>query len=176
MKFLIVSDIHGSANSAKMLVEKFEKTGADRIILLGDLLYYGPRNGLPENFNPQEVTNILNSLADKILAVRGNCDSEIDQVVLDFQLAENMYIVVGDKIYFCTHGHHISHETPANFADGITVLYGHFHVTRKTEISGVTYFNIGSITKPKHDSKKCYGILDENGIKVFDLDDNLILE
>ncbi len=176
MKFLIVSDIHGSADSAKILAEKFEKTGADKIILLGDLLYFGPRNGLPENYDPKEVINILNSLADKIVAVKGNCDAEIDQMVLDFKIAESAYVVVGGKTYFCTHGHHISHESPANFAEGTTVLYGHFHISRKTVISGVTYLNIGSITKPKHDSKKCYGVLDENGVKVYDLDDNLILE
>lgn len=176
MKYLVMTDIHGSRNSAEILKEKFERSGADKILLLGDLLYFGPRNTMLDDYEPKSVIDILNSFADKIVAVRGNCDAEVDQMVLDFELNESVVIELQDRSYFCTHGHHISHEAPGKLAKGTVVLYGHFHKTRVTEIDGVTYFNIASITYPKGDSVKCYGILDESGISVFDLDDNLIIK
>lgn len=174
MKYLIMTDIHGSRKSAEILREIFKRTGADKILLLGDLLYFGPRNILIDDYDPKSVIEILNSFADKIVAVRGNCDAEIDQRMLDFPLNDSVMIELQGKSYFCTHGHHISHEAPIKLAKGTVVLYGHFHKTRVTEIDGVTYFNIASITYPKGDSVKCYGILDENGVKVYDLQGKLI--
>ena len=176
MKYLIMTDIHGSRNSAEILKQKFAETKADKILLLGDLLYFGPRNTMLDDYDPKSVIEILNSFADKIVAVRGNCDAEVDQMVLNFQLNESVMIELQGKSYFCTHGHHISHEAPAKLAKGTVVLYGHFHKTKITEIDGVTYFNIASITYPKGDSVKCYGILDESGVSVFDLDDKLIMK
>lgn len=176
MKYLIMTDIHGSRNSAEILKQKFIETKADKILLLGDLLYFGPRNAMLDDYDPKSVIEILNSFADKIVAVRGNCDAEVDQMVLDFQLNESLMIELQGKSYFCTHGHHVSHEAPAKLAKGTVVLYGHFHKTKITEIDGVTYFNIASITYPKGDSVKCYGILDESGVSVFDLNDKLIIK
>lgn len=176
MKYLIATDIHGSSISAKIIKEKFEKLGANKLVLLGDILYHGARNDLPEGYAPKEVTEILNSLADKIIAVRGNCDSEVDQMVLNFMINENAAIDIGGKFVFLTHGHHVNPEVPAKLANGSIVLYGHFHVTKKTVVDGVTYINVASITLPKNGCEKCYGILDEKGVQIFNLNDQLILE
>ena len=171
MKYLIVSDIHGSVNSANIIKEKFETLKCDKILLLGDILYHGPRNDLPLNYNPKKVISILNPLADKIIAVRGNCDAEVDQMVLDFKINDDYKL----GKYYLTHGHHVNYEKPIKLETGSIVLHGHTHIIRKDVVEGVTYVNIGSITLPKNNTKRCYGLLDEEGIKVFDLDDNLLL-
>jgi hypothetical protein len=175
MKYLIATDIHGSGKSADIIKEKFEEQKADKLVLLGDLLYHGARNELPDGYAPKHVTAVLNSLASKVIAVKGNCDSEVDQMVLDFHINESAMIDIAGKSVLLTHGHHINPEAPAKLGAGSVVLYGHFHVTKLTNVEGVTYINISSITLPKHDSVKSYGILDESGVRVFDLDDKEIL-
>lgn len=174
MKYLIASDIHGSEESAKIIVEKFKNLKADKIILLGDILYHGPRNDLPVYYNPKKVFEILNQYADKIIAVRGNCDAEVDQMVLDFKLNENFELTESGVDYFLTHGHKISAESPAKLKAGTVVLYGHTHIIQKNVISDVIYLNIGSITIPKQNTARCYAVLDESGVKIFDFNDNLI--
>ena len=171
MKYLIATDIHGDGVSARIIKEKFEKFSCDKIILLGDILYHGPRNELPKNYAPKKVIEILNSLSDKIVAVRGNCDAEVDQMVLTFELKDNQIIEEGDVKYYLTHGHHVSAESPAGLENGFVVLHGHTHIIKKDVVNGVTYINIGSITLPKNGTPKCYAILDENGVKVYDLND-----
>ncbi len=171
MKYLIASDIHGDRLSAEIIEEKFKRNDCDKIILLGDVLYHGPRNDLPENYNPKKVIEILNALSDKIVAVRGNCDAEVDQMVLKFELKESEMVEVSGKNYFLTHGHHVSASEPAALEEGTTVLHGHTHIIQKDVVNGVTYLNIGSITLPKNGTPKCYAILDADGVKVYDLDD-----
>lgn len=176
MKYLIATDIHGNKKSAQIIKEKFEQLGADKIILLGDLLYNGPRNPVEEDYSPKDVIEILNSLSDKIIAVKGNCDGEVDQMVLNFMLNDCAVIELNGKTYFCTHGHHINQASPAKIAKGAVVLYGHFHKTEVTNVDDVTYLNIASITFPKNNNVKCYGVLDENGVCVYSLRDELILK
>lgn len=171
MKYLIASDIHGDARSAEIIIEKFNENNCDKIILLGDILYHGPRNELPEHYEPKKVIEILNAVSDKIVAVRGNCDAEVDQMVLNFELKDFQEIELAGKKYYLTHGHHVSAQTPAKLKSGTTVLHGHTHVIKKDLIDGVTYVNIGSITLPKQNTPKCYALLDECGVKVFDLND-----
>lgn len=175
MKYLIVTDIHGSRNSTEILLKKFKQSGADKILILGDTLYHGPRNALLDDYDPKFVMEALNNLAENIVAVRGNCDAEVDQMVLNFMLNESVIIEINGKSYFCTHGHKINPESPAKIARGSVVLYGHFHVTKVTNQNEVTYLNIASITYPKGDSCSCYGILDESGVAVYDLEDREIV-
>lgn len=171
MKYLIASDIHGDSVSAEILIEKFKNNNCDKIILLGDILYHGPRNDLPENYNPKKVIEILNEYSDKIIAVRGNCDAEVDQMVLNFNLLEDAFIEESGNVYYLTHGHHTNANEPADLKEGTTVLHGHTHIIKKDIVDGVIYLNIGSITLPKENTSKCYAVLDENGVQVFDLND-----
>lgn len=174
MKYLIASDIHGGLDSAKIIIEKFKYFNCDKIILLGDILYHGPRNDLPESYNPKKVIEILNSVADNIIAVRGNCDAEVDQMVLNFELSENKILSVGNKNYFLTHGHKVCAEKPISSDSDLIVIHGHTHIIKKDIINNVTYINIGSITLPKQNTPRCFAVLDESGILVYDIYDNFI--
>ncbi len=175
MKYLVVTDIHGNAVSADIILEKFKQVKADKIILLGDYLNNGPRNGLPERYDPQYVAEVLNRLAENIIAIKGNCDSEVDQMMFDFTISENAIVDIDGKQVFLTHGHHINPNSPAKLAKGTLVVYGHFHNTKLEDVNGVKYLNISSITFPKHGSEKCYGVLDKKGIMIYNLDDKEIL-
>ena len=113
MKYMIASDIHGSAYYCRAMLDAFEKEGADRLILLGDILYHGPRNDLPRDYAPKEVIAMLNAKKDALLCVRGNCDTEVDQMVLDFPiLADYAVLDLGKKLLYLTHGHHHNEKTP----------------------------------------------------------------
>ena len=176
MRYLVASDIHGSATGAKIIAEKFKKLKCNKILLLGDILYHGPRNPFPDGYSPKDVCDILNPLAENIIAVKGNCDAEVDQMVLDFKLNDAVSLELEGKTIFCTHGQNISEEMPAKFAEGTVVLYGHYHKVRSSKIDGTTYINVGSIALPKEQSPKCYGVLDGIGIKIYDINDNLFAE
>ena len=163
MKFLIASDIHGSAYFCRKLIETIEKENADRVIILGDILYHGPRNDLPKDYAPKEVIAMLNQLKDKLLCVRGNCDTEVDQMVLDFPvLADYAVIPVGDKLVYATHGHVYNEEKMPPICKGDILLHGHTHVPKCTEHTNYVYMNPGSISIPKEDSAHSYMTL-ENG-------------
>ena len=142
-----------------MLLE-FEKAGADKLILLGDILYHGPRNDLPREYNPKAVIDMLNPYARKILCVRGNCDTEVDQMVLKFPLlADYGFIQLGDRFAYLTHGHHID-EIP--FLNGDTVISGHTHIPKSEVQNGTLFLNPGSVSIPKENSDRGYMTL-ENG-------------
>ena len=168
MKILIASDIHGDAICAKKLVEEFERTGADKLLLLGDVLYHGPRNDLPAGYAPKTVISILNPLKEKILCVRGNCDTEVDQMVLDFPiLADYSFIAVDDLTVFATHGHNYNMNTAANLSANTILLHGHTHVPVAEPFgNGNVYINPGSTSIPKENSPKSY-ILYENRVFSF---------
>lgn len=175
MKYLVVSDIHGSIESTKIIEEKFFSLKCDKIIILGDILYHGPRNDLPENYNPKKVIEILNKYSDQIIAVKGNCDAEVDQMVLNFPIYLGYYLTINEKKYYLTHGHHINYLNPKEFNEKMNILHGHTHIIRKDQIGNDIYFNLGSITLPKENTPKCYGIL-EDTFKIYNLNDELILE
>lgn len=163
MKFLIASDIHGSAFYCDLLLKAIEKENADRIILLGDILYHGPRNDLPRDYAPKKVIEMLNPIKEKLLCVRGNCDTEVDQMVLSFPvLADYAVIPVGNKLIYATHGHNYNPSTLPPLAKGDILLNGHTHIPKCTEYENFVYMNPGSVSIPKEDSCHSYMTL-ENG-------------
>ena len=167
MKILIASDIHGSAYYCRMLLEALEREKADRLFLLGDILYHGPRNDLPERYAPKEVLAMLNPHAAEILCVRGNCDCEVDQMVLDFPImAEYALLDAGSALIFATHGHVYNPQNPPVLPRGSIVLCGHTHIPVCKESDGITYLNPGSVSIPKNGSAHSYMIY-ENGAFVW---------
>ena len=151
-KLMIASDIHGSARWCRSLLETFEKEQADRLLLLGDVLYHGPRNDLPEAYAPKEVAAMLNIVRDKILCVRGNCDAEVDQMMLEFPvMADYAVLLFGDQEIYATHGHHFNEQTPP-FPEGSILLYGHTHVPVCVRHDTFTAMNPGSVSIPKQGS------------------------
>lgn len=170
MKLLIASDLHGSAYWVKKLMDFAESENPDKLILLGDLLYHGPRNDLPTGYAPKEVIPMLSAWRDKIIAVRGNCDAEVDQMVLPFPcMADSSQILVDGKILYLTHGHHESPENLPALPEGSVFLSGHTHVKIDKVINGVHCLNPGSVSIPKDGSHSC--MVYEDGVftvKIFE--------
>lgn len=161
MKFLIASDIHGSAYYSQKLLKAYQKENADKIILLGDILYHGPRNDLPKEYNPKAVIAMLNPLKDKILAVRGNCDCEVDQMVLEFPiLADYAIITAGKTLIYITHGHNFNSANLPPLSKGDILLHGHTHVPAAEKHATFTYLNPGSVSIPKENSPHSYMTFD----------------
>ena len=161
MKWLIASDIHGSATYCRQLLDAFDREGADALLLLGDLLYHGPRNDLPEGYAPKTVIDLLNARREKIFCVRGNCEAEVDQMVLTFPvLADYMLLPLGDRMIYATHGHHASETNPPPLPQGSVLLHGHTHVPACRECAGGWYLNPGSVSIPKEGSPRGYMILE----------------
>lgn len=167
-RILIASDIHGDALTTERLVEIYRDSGAEKLLLLGDILYHGPRNDLPEGYAPKRVIELLNPLKNDILAVRGNCDTEVDQMVLSFPiLADYAYLSLDGLSIFATHGHKFNKETPPPLAKGDILLHGHTHVPVAEEFGdGNVCINPGSLSIPKESSPKSY-ILYERGVFSF---------
>lgn len=158
MKWMIASDLHGSALYTGEMLERFRLEGADRLLLLGDLLYHGPRNDLPQDYAPKEVIGMLNEAASRIFCVRGNCEAEVDQMVLNFPvLAEYCLLDWAGRLVFATHGHRYNQEAPPALAAGEVLLHGHTHVPAKVQTSGGWwYLNPGSVSLPKEGSARGY--------------------
>ena len=178
MKLLISSDIHGDAEAMKSLLAAFKKEGADRMLILGDLLYHGPRNDLPKTYAPKEVISLLNDNKDVIFSVRGNCDTEVDQMVLDFPiLADYAYFELDGLSIFATHGHHHNTATPPPLREGEILLHGHTHVLKCEEFgNGNFYLNPGSAALPKENNPKTYMIYENRTFTVKDFLGNTVLE
>ena len=178
MKLFICSDIHGDLKSAEAMLELYKKEGCDRILILGDLLYHGPRNDLPAGYAPKGVIALLNENKDKILSVRGNCDTEVDQMVLNFPiLADYAYLELDGLSIFATHGHHHNTETPPPLRDGEILLHGHTHIPVCVPFGGNNYYlNPGSISLPKGGFKKSYMIYENRCFTVKSIDGDIILE
>ena len=167
MKWLIASDLHGSGYYCRALLDAFDREKADRLLLLGDLLYHGPRNDLPRGYDPKSVTAMLNERQASILAVRGNCDAEIDQAVLQFPiLADYALLSVGSRLLFVTHGHLFHLDALPPLHPGDILLHGHTHVPACETRDGVTYLNPGSLAIPKADSPHSYMTL-EDGVFLW---------
>lgn len=165
MKILIASDIHGSEYWCRKMLAAYKSEKADKLLLLGDILYHGPRNDLPEGYNPKEVINLLNEIRDEILAVRGNCDTEVDQMVLKFPiLADYAYICEGDTRIFATHGHKFNEENLPPLKNGDILLNGHTHVQVKREHQEYTYINPGSVSIPKENTGHGYAIFEDGEV------------
>ena len=164
MKLMIASDIHGSAYYCKKLLEAFNREGAEKLLLLGDILYHGPRNDLPKEYAPKEVIALLNPIKDKLLCVRGNCDTEVDQMVLDFPvLADYAILWLDGRTVYATHGHNYNEGKLPPLAEGDILFNGHTHVPKCTDHGTYTYMNPGSVSIPKENSPHSY-IIYENGV------------
>ena len=176
MKWMIASDLHGSAYYCRKMLEAFEREGADRLFLLGDLLYHGPRNDLPREYAPKEVIPLLNGKKEKLLCVRGNCDAEVDQMVLEFPvLADYAVLPVGQRLIYATHGHiyHVKNLPP--LAPGDVLLHGHTHVPAWTEFGqGNLYLNPGSVSIPKEDSPHSYMTVEGNTMQWKELESSAV--
>ena len=171
MRWLIASDIHGSAFYCDKLIERFQVENADKLLLLGDILYHGARNDLPRGYEPKRVAASLNSIADKIMCVRGNCDSEVDQMVLDFPImADYAVLDTGKVLIFATHGHVFGEQNPPKFAKGSCLLCGHFHVPALRKREEFFYLNCGSVSIPKEGSWHSYIVFDGERFSWKDLD------
>ncbi len=170
MKLMIASDLHGSAFYCKQMLEAYRREGADKLLLLGDILYHGPRNDLPKDYSPKEVAAHLNAVAGELLCVRGNCDSEVDQMVLDFPiLAESCILYCGGKMIFATHGHQFNEEHLPKLKKGDILLNGHFHLPKLVEYEGYIYMNPGSVSIPKEESRHGYMVLEDSSFYWKDL-------
>ncbi len=172
MKCVIASDIHGSAEFCKKLLDAYNREGAGRLFLLGDILYHGPRNNLPGEYNPKEVIAMLNAMKGSILCVRGNCDTDVDQMVLDFPImAEYAIIAVGDRMIYATHGHKFNTSNIPSIKRGDVLLHGHTHIPKCEEFGdGLLYCNPGSVSIPKDGSEHSYMTLDGNVLEWKNLD------
>ena len=175
MKVLVISDIHGSAYYAKKIKEIVEKENPDKIILLGDLYYHGPRNDLSQEYNPMEVAEILNSLKDKLLVVKGNCDAEVDEMISDFKFEEYLLLDInGKKIYF-NHGHKYNIEN-IPYEDFEILIYGHIHQGFIQEKEGYLFANPGSISLPKCGTEHSYLIIEEDKLILKDVEGIVLQE
>ena len=162
-KWMIASDLHGSAYYCRLLLERLEEEQADRLIFLGDLLYHGPRNDLPEEYDTKAVTKLLNGVKTKLLCVKGNCDSEVDQMVLEFpMLAEYAVLPVGDRLCYLTHGHNYGPDNLPPMEKGDILISGHTHVPVFRQEGGFVRLNPGSVSLPKEETPHSYMTL-ENG-------------
>lgn len=171
MKLLIASDIHGSAYYCRKLLDAFQTEKADKLLLLGDILYHGPRNDLPREYAPKEVIALLNPLKDRIYCVRGNCDSEVDQMVLSFPiLADYAVFPFGRHAIYATHGHVFHENNLPPLADGDILLHGHTHIPKCIRHERYTYLNPGSVSLPKENSPHSYIRFDGEHFDWVDLD------
>ena len=167
MKLMIASDLHGCAPACRRVLELFEESGAERLILLGDLLYHGPRNDLPEGYDPKAVIALLSPLAERLLCVRGNCDAEVDQMVLPFPImAETALLMVDGRTWFCAHGHRAGANPTADdlptLPAGSVFLSGHTHVpTLDVDARGILRLNPGSTSIPKGGYPASYALYEE---------------
>ena len=171
MKWMIASDIHGSAACCEKLLAAFGREQADRLLLLGDLLYHGPRNDLPQGYAPKEVIAQLSGVKDKVFCVRGNCEAEVDQMVLPFPvLADYCLLEQKGRVIFATHGHHYNLENPPLLQPGDVLLHGHTHIPAKDNSLGFWYLNPGSVAIPKENSPHSYMTLEDGQFLWKDLD------
>lgn len=177
MKWLIASDIHGSAYYCQRLIEAYKKENADRLIILGDILYHGPRNDLPRDYAPKQVIAMLNEIKNELLCVRGNCDTEVDQMVLDFPvLADYAILDLGERLAYLTHGHIYNEGNLPPICDGDIIIHGHTHVPKCVKHKNYICMNPGSVSIPKEDSHHGYMTLENGKFLWKDLDGEIKLE
>lgn len=175
MKLFLISDIHGSLFCLKKALENYNKEKADYIVILGDALYHGPRNPLPIKYNPKEVAALLNAYKEKIIAVRGNCDSEVDQMMLDYpMMSEYAIILFNNRKLFLTHGHLYNKDKLPNLNDNDILIQGHTHIPVAEKLGNIYLLNPGSITLPKENNPNSYAVLQNDLFEIKDMDGNCI--
>jgi putative phosphoesterase len=169
MKLMFASDIHGSASAMEAILRQYKLEGAQRLVLLGDLLYHGPRNDLPDQYNPKAVTAMLNENKSELLCVRGNCDAEVDQMMFEFPMMSDYAIVdAGNEVFFCTHGHLWNERCLPPIGMGSVLVHGHTHIPESKRLApSLALFNPGSVSLPKGGSSRSFGYYDGHELKTF---------
>lgn len=171
MKWMIASDLHGSARFTRLLLDAWQRERADRLLLLGDLLYHGPRNDLPPEYDPKQVIALLSPLKGRVFAVRGNCEAQVDQMVLPFPiLAESCLLESQGRLIYATHGHLYHSQNLPPLSGGDILLQGHTHVPAKLERQGILCLNPGSVSIPKENSPHSYMTLEGGLFQWKELD------
>lgn len=173
MKILIASDLHGSAYYAKLIIEKLNEENAEQLLLLGDIYNHGPRNPLPQGYATMDVAELLNSIKDKLIVVKGNCDSAVDTMISEFDFIEDVCIYSNGKKIFCTHGHiYNKDKMPKTKYDAI--IYGHFHTGFIDKIGDLTVANTGSLSLPKNGTAHSYLVLEDGVLTLKNVDGKII--
>ena len=177
MKLMFASDVHGDFDCARAMLEAFRAEKAENLILLGDLLYHGPRNDIPAGYAPKKVIQLLNGAKNHLVCVRGNCDTEVDQMVLEFPiLADYMLIFERGRRLFITHGHHYNTTTPPLLSEGDVLIHGHTHVLTVTPFgNGLTYLNPGSVSLPKENNPRSFMIYEDGLFTIKDFEGNTLV-
>ena len=177
MKYLFASDIHGSAYYCRKLLDAFREEQAERLVLRGDLLYHGPRNDLPREYAPKEVIALLNEHKNKIYAVRGNCEAEVDQMVLEFPvMADYCILSVDGRTFYATHGHIYNQDNLPPLQEGDILIHGHTHVLKAQQMDGYILLNPGSVSIPKEGNPATYAVLENSIFTIKDFDGNTVRE
>ena len=170
MKLMFASDIHGSAYYCRKMLERFEKEPPEKLILLGDLLYHGPRNDLPKDYAPKEVIGMLNGIKKELLCVRGNCEAEVDQMVLEFPvLADYMVMFEAGHMFFITHGHLFNKEKVPMLKSGDILIHGHTHIQAMEDCGDFFYINPGSVSIPKAGNQHSYMMYEDGTFTIRNL-------
>lgn len=177
MKYMFASDIHGSAYYCRKMLDAYKEEQADRLVLLGDLLYHGPRNDLPKEYAPKEVISLLNSLKSEIYAVRGNCEAEVDQMVLDFPvMADYCILVIDGRTFYATHGHIYNQDNLPPVKQGDILIHGHTHVLKAEQNEDCILLNPGSVSIPKEGNPPTYAVLADSVFTIKDFSGNTVRE
>lgn len=177
MRLFFISDIHGSYFYAREAIERFKVEKADYIVILGDILYHGARNPLPKEYNPKEVAPLLNEYKDRIIAIRGNCDSEVDEMVIEFPIMSTYSNILCDgRRIFLTHGHVYNEGNMPKLSKGDVFAFGHIHLPVAEKKGDYYFINPGSITLPKENNPNSYGVLENDLFQIKDFGGNLIKE
>lgn len=177
MKYMFASDIHGSAYYCRQMLKAYEEEKAERLVLLGDLLYHGPRNDLPKEYAPKEVIQMLNAHKNELYVVRGNCEAEVDQMVLEFPvLADYCILVIDGLTFYATHGHVYNQNHLPPMKNGDILIHGHTHVLKAEAMDGYILLNPGSTSIPKEGNPPTYAVLEDKVFKIKDFDGNIIKE
>lgn len=175
MKLMIASDIHGSAYYCLEMLDAMKKECPDRLLLLGDILYHGPRNDLPLEYEPKKVIKMLNEVKEKLFCVRGNCDTEVDQMVLDFPvMADYCILVIDGKTLYATHGHVYNQNNLPPLCQGDVLIHGHTHVLKAEQMDGYILLNPGSVSIPKEGNPPTYAVLEDGVFSIRDFDGNVV--
>ncbi len=175
MKIMFISDIHGSVVYAEKAIEKFEREGYDKLVILGDILYYDSYYALSQEFSTKKVATLLNKHKDNIIAIRGNCDKEAHQSLLEFEMMDDYKeIMLIDRKIFITHGHLYNREQMPRLNKGDLFVHGHFHVAMTEVLGDVYYLNPGSVSLPRNNSRNSYGVLEDGIFSVWDFEGNLL--
>lgn len=172
---MFASDIHGSAYYCEKMLEAYQKEKADKLILLGDLLYHGPRNDLPRDYAPKKVISMLNSIKEDLCVVRGNCDAEVDQMVLEFPIMADYAILYWEKkMIYATHGHKYSMDNLPPMKDGDIFIQGHTHILKAEMLDHKILLNPGSVSLPKENNEQTYGIMEQGAFLIKNFSQEVI--